>query len=124
VLVAVSVAVGVALTPLPAAPHASLLRSSPPRRAVLPQAPPRIDLWFSERLEPAYSTVTVESAAGARVDKQDAAVSVDDGHRLSVSLPMLPPGEYVVRFRALSVDGHVVESSFPFTLRPRGAEPR
>jgi methionine-rich copper-binding protein CopC len=117
-------ALGVALTPVPAAAHASLVRSSPPRRAVLPQAPARVDLWFNERLEPAYSTMTVETTAGARVDRQDAAVSQDDAHRLSVGLPALPPGEYVVRFRVLSVDGHVVESSFPFTVRPRGAEAR
>ena len=27
------------------------------------------------------------------------------------------PGIYTVKFRALSVDGHVVESQFPFTVR-------
>jgi methionine-rich copper-binding protein CopC len=29
----------------------------------------------------------------------------------------LPPGQYKVRFRVLSVDGHVVEEEFPFTIR-------
>jgi copper resistance protein C len=115
---------GAAVAPRPAAAHASLLRSSPARRAVLPQPPPRVELWFSERLEPAYSTVSVESAAGARVDRGDAAVSADDAHRLSVSVPTLSAGEYLVRFRVLSVDGHLVESSFPFTVRPRGAAQR
>ena len=36
--------------------HAVLVRSSPAHRAVLTQAPERVDLWFNERLEPAYST--------------------------------------------------------------------
>jgi len=32
-----------------------------------------------------------------------------------------PAGTYTVRFRVLSVDGHVVESDFPFTIGARGA---
>jgi methionine-rich copper-binding protein CopC len=34
-----------------------------------------------------------------------------------VGLRRLTPGTYTVRFRVLSVDGHVVENEFPFTLR-------
>jgi len=38
---------------------------------------------------------------------------------MSVSLPPLAPGRYTVRFRVLSVDGHVVESRFTFTVKDR-----
>jgi methionine-rich copper-binding protein CopC len=38
---------------------------------------------------------------------------------LSVSLPALSPGTYTVRYRVLSVDGHVVEGEFPFAVRGR-----
>ena len=31
--------------------------------------------------------------------------------------PNLDPGRYTVRFRVLSVDGHVVESSYTFTVK-------
>ena len=34
-----------------------------------------------------------------------------------MSTPNLGPGRYIVRFRVLSVDGHVVESSYIFTVR-------
>jgi methionine-rich copper-binding protein CopC len=78
-----------------------------------------VELWFSERLEPAFSTLSVWSAAGAQVDRQDAAVGSDDARRLSVTLADLEPGVYTVRFRVLSVDGHVVESSFTFTVTAR-----
>lgn len=111
---------------LPAAPalaHAVLVRSVPASRAVLARSPDRVQLWFSERIEPAYSRVFVWDADGAQVDGRDAAVSRDDPRRLDVTLPPLRPGPYTVRFRILSVDGHVVESAIPFTIAP-GAPPR
>ena len=43
----------------------------------------------------------------------------DDAKRLSVTLPPLPPGTYSVRYRVLSVDGHVIDSSFSFTIRDK-----
>jgi methionine-rich copper-binding protein CopC len=98
--------------------HASLVKASPARRGTLSQPPSRVELTFSERLEPAYASVSVWDAAGRQVDLSDAAVAREDTRRLAVSLPPLGAGTYTVRFRVLSVDGHVVESSFPFTVRP------
>jgi methionine-rich copper-binding protein CopC len=84
---------------------------------VLTRAPDRVQLWFNERLEPAFSRVTVTDASGQAVDLGDVLVGPDDPTRLSVGLRRLSPGTYTVRFRVLSVDGHVVEGEFPFTLR-------
>ena len=33
------------------------------------------------------------------------------------ALEPLPPGRYLVKFRVLSVDGHIVEDQFPFTIK-------
>lgn len=112
-----------ALAPPAALAHAALTKSTPARGATLASAPSRVELQFTERLEPAYSTVSVRNASGDRVDGLDAAVVPGDGRRLAVTLPPLAPGTYTVRFRVLSVDGHVVESEFPFTVtgvRARG----
>jgi methionine-rich copper-binding protein CopC len=79
--------------------------------------PERVELWFSERLEAAYSSLAVEDASGARVDRRDVRVGPEDRRRLSVGIPSLGPGRYVVRYRVLSVDGHVVESTFGFTVK-------
>ncbi len=98
--------------------HASLVRSSPARRATLTSAPDRVQLWFNEAIEPKFSTVSVWDASGQQVDLADARVEPEDPKRLIVGLKPLGRGTYVVRFRVLSVDGHVVESDFPFTLRP------
>jgi hypothetical protein len=99
--------------------HAQLLKSVPARRAVLSRPPARVQLWFNERLEPAFSQLSVLDQQGTQVDLKDPHVGSDDATRLSVSLPPLEPGVYVVKFRVLSVDGHVVESEFPFTIRRR-----
>lgn len=88
----------------------------PARRATLAQPPARVELTFTERLEPAYSTVSVWSEAGTRVDLRDPALVAGNPRRLAVTLPPLPPGRYTVRFRVLSVDGHVVEAAFSFTV--------
>ena len=111
-------ALGLILLATPAWPHASLVRSSPARRATLTTAPDRVQLWFNEAIEPKFSSVSVWDAAGQRVDLEDARVEPEDPKRLTVGLKPLGRGAYRVRFRVLSVDGHVVESEFPFTLRP------
>jgi methionine-rich copper-binding protein CopC len=108
---------GSALAASPAWPHASLVRSSPARRATLTTAPDRVQLWFNEAVEAKFSRVSVLDASGQPVDLADAHVDPEDPKRLTVGLRPLGRGTYRIRFRVLSVDGHVVESEFPFTLR-------
>ena len=99
------------------AAHALLLKTSPPRRAVVRDAPKQVELWFNERLEPAYSTVTLSAKDGAQLKTERASVADQDAKRLSLPLPALAPGSYTVRFRVLSVDGHLAEDSFTFVVR-------
>ena len=106
-----------ALLPTSTVPHSLLVRSQPGQRSTVARPPERIQMWFSERLEPAYATASVWSAAGKQVDAADAWVDQNDRTLLSMSTPNLDPGRYTVRFRVLSVDGHVVESSYTFTVK-------
>lgn len=105
------------LTAASVSAHASLVRSNPANRANLVSAPERVQLWFSERLEPAFSRLGVVDAEGQSVDRGDVQVGPDDPTRLSVGIAPLGPGRYTVRFRVLSVDGHVVEGQISFTVR-------
>jgi methionine-rich copper-binding protein CopC len=52
-----------------------------------------------------------------RVDAGDVQVAPAEPTRLSVGVPPLPAGSYAVKYRVLSVDGHVVEAEFGFTVR-------
>jgi methionine-rich copper-binding protein CopC len=97
--------------------HARLVKSDPPARTTIARAPEAVRLWFNERLEPAYSSASVWSAAGSELSREPAAVDAADPKLLKLKLPPLAPGRYQVRYRVLSVDGHVVEDSFFFTLR-------
>ena len=97
--------------------HAYLVRSRPGVRATLARPPERVELWFNERLEPAYSGMSVWNAAAQRVDTGDATVESAEPTQLSVRVNPLPAGAYTVRYRVLSVDGHLVESEFAFNVR-------
>jgi copper resistance protein C len=105
------------LLPASALGHAVLVKAIPAQGAALTESPPRVELWFNERLEPAYSRASVTNESGAQIDLRDVAVAKDDPKRLSLSLPPLGPGRYTVRYRVLSVDGHVVESNLTFTVK-------
>jgi copper resistance protein C len=97
--------------------HASLVKSVPARRGQIFKSPPQIQLWFSERLEARFSSLKVIDSSGKRVDLGNVEVSTDDPKRISVRVNPLAPGQYKIRFRVLSVDGHVVEDEVPFTIR-------
>jgi methionine-rich copper-binding protein CopC len=98
--------------------HAFLERAEPRVGATLRTAPAEVRLWFTERLEPAYSRVQVVGERGERVDRADAAVAADNGALLRVSLAPLPPGRYKVVWRVVSVDTHVTEGEFAFRVAP------
>lgn len=98
--------------------HSLLVRSQPERRATVTRPPEQVRLWFSERIEPAYARLSVWDAEGRQVDAGDAAVDPADPTTLAVRTPGLRPGRYTVLYRVLSVDGHIVESSFTFTVKP------
>ncbi len=110
-------ATALALVPALVPAHSLLVRSQPAQRATVTRPPERVQMWFSERLEPAYASASVWNEAGKQVDGRDAKVDASDPSLLSVSTPNLEPGRYTVRYRVLSVDGHVVESSYGFTIR-------
>lgn len=96
--------------------HAFLDRAEPRVGSHVHTPPAEVRLWFTERLEPAYSRVTVTDARGQQVDKADAAVDPGDPRVLRASLKPLGPGTYKVIWRVLSVDTHVTEGDFTFRV--------
>jgi copper transport protein len=101
----------------PVLAHAELVRATPEANAALDEAPPQVELNFSEALEPSFSSITVLDATGATVDNGDSRVDPLDGTRLTISLRSLPAGVYTVAWKALSaVDGHVTTGAYPFAV--------
>ncbi len=98
--------------------HAKLVKSDPGRRAVIKTSPKEIRLWFNEKLEAAYSSATLSEGSGKTIATAPATITNDDPKRMTLTIDKLLPGVYRVKYRVLSVDGHVVDSSFTFTVQP------
>lgn len=98
--------------------HAHLDRARPAAGSAVREPPREVKLWFTQRLEAAFSEVRVIDAAGRRVDNDDAKVDADDARVMRVSLPPLSPGTYRVRWRVLSVDAHASEGEFTIDVLP------
>lgn len=100
------------------AAHSTLVRSQPPAGATLTTPPGEIILWFNERLERQFHTVTVTDGQGRTIPTQNPHVDRADPTKLTVAVEPLPPGVYRVRWRVLSRDGHVAEGAFSFSIQP------
>jgi copper resistance protein C len=93
--------------------HAFLDHAEPRVGNKVATPPHEVTLWFTQKLEPAFSGVTITNAAGQRVDSGKARVS---GNQMSVSLRSGGSGTYHVNWRVLSVDTHTTEGSYTFQV--------
>ena len=96
--------------------HAFLERAEPRVGSTIRTPPQVVRLFFTERLEPAFSTVRVLNATEQPVDKGDPTVDPSNPQELHVSVAPLGPGRYTVHWRVLSVDTHVTEGDFTFRV--------
>lgn len=97
--------------------HASLERADPPPGAVLETAPRELRLWFSEAIEPRFSSVQVLDRARRPLPVGALRVANAEGTAIVVALPELSVGTYTVAWRVLSrVDGHVTQGLYPLTI--------
>ena len=97
--------------------HAQLDRADPPADTPLDQSPPRVQVWFTEPIEPNFSEIQVLDANGQRVDKGDSALAPGNPQSMTVSLPPLEKGVYTVAWKNLStVDGHVVRGTYSLLI--------
>ena len=96
--------------------HAFLDHASPAVGSTVPAAPAAVTLWFTQQLEPAFTTAQVSDNAGNNVDSGNAQVDPNDPTKLQVPLKPLPPGTYTVMWHALSVDTHTTTGHFIFTV--------
>jgi methionine-rich copper-binding protein CopC len=93
--------------------HAFLDRAEPRVGSTVPTAPRELVLSYTQNLEPAFSSVEVSDANGARVDLGKPKIGAST---MRVGLKPLSPGTYRVRWQVLSVDTHTTEGSFTFNV--------
>lgn len=100
-----------------AAAHATLKSSDPQPGAALAAGPKQISLTFNEKIEPAFSTVTLADKDGKQVATDKA--KVDDANPVVVRLdvPTLTAGEYTVSWAVAGHDGHRRKGDFKFSVK-------
>jgi methionine-rich copper-binding protein CopC len=96
-----------------AAAHAFLDHASPRVGTTVSAAPREVTLWFTQKLEAAFSAVMVTDGAGQRVDMGGTRVN---GNVMSVTLRGGGAGTYRVHWKVLSVDAHTTEGNFTFRV--------
>ena len=95
--------------------HAQLVASSPGAGEIVADAPARLVLIFSERLEDGFSSFDLTDADGRAIGSRLGSVDPDDRFQLVADLPPLADGVYQVRWRSLSqADGHTASGFFSF----------
>ena len=97
--------------------HAFLDHAEPKVGSTVTNSPAEIKVWFTQNLEPAFSTLEVRNAQDKEVDKKDAHLDDKDKSLFRVSLPQLPDGTYTVIWHAVSVDTHKTQGRFEFTVK-------
>jgi methionine-rich copper-binding protein CopC len=100
--------------------HAFLDRAEPRVGSTTGKAPSEVRIWFTQRLEPAFSKIQVFDAQGKEIDKRDTHVDAKEKNLLLVSLPELSAGTYKVSWHVVSVDTHRTQGDFKFTVEPKG----
>ncbi|MFZ3354287.1 MAG: copper resistance protein CopC [Xanthobacteraceae bacterium] len=112
-LITVITSAVIMLAPVGADAHAHLDHASPPVGATVPTAPPDVTIWFTQKLEAAFSGVDITGPSGASVIAGAPQIS---GNTMKIGIKADGPGAYHVRWRAVSVDTHKTEGNFTFTV--------
>jgi methionine-rich copper-binding protein CopC len=97
--------------------HAFLDHAEPAVGSTVDTPPTEIEIWFTEKLEPAFSQIQLFDHRGKPVTQNRATVDVSDPSLLKLDIPALAPGEYKVTWKVMSVDTHMTVGNFSFTVR-------
>ncbi|HEX6565913.1 MAG TPA: copper resistance protein CopC [Chthoniobacterales bacterium] len=97
--------------------HAFLDHAEPAVGSTVDTPITEIRIWFTEKLEPAFSQMQVVDRHGKPVTPNRATVDSDDPSLLKLSVPALTPGLYKVSWKVMSVDTHMTVGTFSFTVR-------
>jgi methionine-rich copper-binding protein CopC len=107
-----------ALLAASAAAHTRLAESVPAHGAQLIAAPQHIELTFSEAVRLTALTIRRQGGSAQEVGPLPSEPATD----FLLSAPRLDAGEYLVSWRALSSDTHVMTGEFAFSLNAQAGQ--
>ncbi len=106
-------AAALVLSAIPAMAHAFLEKADPVAGAYLNAGPAKVELRFSEALEPSFSRVSVADADG---HDMGAGPSTATASQIDLALKKLPPGLYHVTWQAVALDTHRSQGGYNFIV--------
>ncbi|MBM3654267.1 MAG: copper resistance protein CopC [Alphaproteobacteria bacterium] len=95
--------------------HSFLVDATPSSKEHVATPPKTIKLKFGGGIEPPYSKISIETPDGKVLSEGNVGVP-GKPRELTANAPDLAPGKYIVRYRVLSSDGHIVEGNYEFTV--------
>jgi len=116
-IIAATAIVAAALAAPAAQAHATLKSANPAAGATVEAAPKEIALTFNEKVEQAFSSITVADGAGKEVAIEKAKVDEASPAILRLAVPALPAGTYTVTWAVAGHDGHRRKGDFKFTVK-------
>jgi methionine-rich copper-binding protein CopC len=96
--------------------HAHPKKMTPPPDSTGP-TPAKISITFSEAVEPKFSSIRLTDEKGKSVDPETSSPVPGDPTTITLAVPPLPAGTYVVHWANVSVDGHRLEGSYKFKVQ-------
>lgn len=108
----------------PAGAHATLQNTIPERGAELEEAPPALELQFSEPVETSFGAVRLYDSSGNQIEGAEEFRPSGESSALGLRLPSdLPDGGYTATYRVVSADSHPISGGFVFTVGKGSAGP-
>jgi methionine-rich copper-binding protein CopC len=96
--------------------HNHLLRSSPGNGETLAHPPAELHLWFAERPELPFTSVTLIGPESSKLAVGKATLGRDSLEVIAPLKVTLAPGRYTATWRTASQDGHAARGRFDFTI--------
>ena len=92
-------------------------KSEVPADGATVATPPEVNITFDDALEPALSTLTVSDMQSHPVTNAKAELDSATHKTLSLKMPPLTVGTYLVKWVAVSLDGHRTSGSYRFSVK-------
>jgi methionine-rich copper-binding protein CopC len=97
--------------------HVHLLKSVPANGATVTQAPANFVLTFAGPAKLTALSLQKDSGPAQKLGPLPAGAAAE----ITIPAPQLQTGKYVLTWRVLSGDGHVMPGTLSFTVAPSGA---
>jgi methionine-rich copper-binding protein CopC len=99
----------------PAGAHAVVIESSPKDKEILTRPPKEVSLRFNSKIEKSLARISLTGNGGRKIPLPRLTAG-GPPNQLIISLPGIGPGDYTLRYRVLSTDGHATSGVLRFNI--------